>query len=436
MGSFSPRLLATTALLVSGPALAADRLPEVAVVGMHTADQTLEQAAATAEELARALDQSKLVVGVGPEEAARRLEGREGLVLRDMAMQRGLERYRAGRVLYERSQPDQAIPELVQAIADLEAGAAITGAVQDLTEAWLVLGLAHQGLGDVDEASEAFRQVLVLDPTRELDPINYPPKATELFNTTKAALAGQTPSGIRVVLGTVADEVWLDGRRLDDPRAVVEGLPPGRHFVQALSYAGFRDWQAVELDPGEVEVVQFAMDSKRLGDPADNPVGRALQTRDLYAALGAQVATPLVLLAGEQEPGRIMAQLYAPRSGNFSRAVSAEVVDDPGEALVDLMAELATFASEGGDIKPDKVAPEVASLDITANPVLTDLLMGGTLVEDGAGTDRGALRWVLLGGAGVVVAGGAVGGVLAAQALSEPDPTPADEGVIVFGPIP
>ena len=177
-------------------------------------------------------------------------------------------------------------------------------------------------------------------------------------------------------------------------------------------------------------------------DHADDPVGRAVQTSELYKALGEYGETGLFLVGGVTED-RVSLCLYAPRSDTFSKALTAEAGDDPAGAMLDLVPSLASYLTDAGGIRTDRVSPQVPGLDISANPVLTSLLFEPrdapvvSAVEGGGEDESGGARWLLWAGAGAVAAGGATAAVLLLTG-EEDTPTPTNEGggTVVFGPIP
>ena len=78
----------------------------------------------------------------------------------------------------------------VDAYAALEYGAAVSGARAALRErlsaadqirAYEILGFGYAALDSARQATDAFRQLLLLDPGRELDPTRISPKITTLF---------------------------------------------------------------------------------------------------------------------------------------------------------------------------------------------------------------------------------------------------------------
>ena len=137
---------------------------------------------------------------------------------------------------------------------------------------------------------------------------------------------------------------------------------------------------------------------------------------------------------------QVALQVYAPASGNFSKALVSEANNDPVGALLDLLPAAVGFLTESGDIKSDRVSPQILPLDISSNAVLTSMLLEPVKSGDGkvatARTDRKGAPWYLWAGLGALAAGG---GATAAILLTSDEGdagNAGDAGTITFGPIP
>jgi len=410
-------------------------LPEVAVVGVHIGDVDTERGERLAEELVASLELSGRLDGLTPDEVSSRLRGREELVVQGMAMRTGRDLLRSGRLLYERAQPDQAIPELQRATRALAHGALLTGETKDLIDAWLVLGLAEFGMGNLSSAQAAWRQVAILAPDRELDPLNYPPKVIQQFDGVRAEVAALEVATLEVLAGGGGARVLVDGRSVGTAPVQVTDLAPGSHFVYAVDEDGRRAGRRVVLEEGGGSQISFAMDGWQLGIASAKPVGRSRQTKELYQALGEHCQADLLLLAGLSGEGFVSVQLYSPRSGNFSKTITAEAMDEPVAAVLDLVPAVAGYVTESGDIRSDRVSLEVASLDVTTNALLTRMLLDTRReaptqppsVDPPTGPDK---RWLAVAG---VAAGGAVlggGGIAIWAVLRDGTGEPEDNGTI------
>ncbi len=433
------RIVGTTFLLSAlvAPIAHAGSLPEIAVVGVHVEGLGADKATRLSRELVDALELSGRLDALGPSEVEARLTGRQDLVVEGMAMASGTELLRSGRLLYERAQPDQAIPELQRATRALAHGALVTGQTRDLIESWLLLGLAQFGMGNLESARAAWRQVAILAPSRELDPLNYPPKVIDQFDQVRDEVATLPVATLQITAGDGGAEVFVDGRSVGEAPVTVEGLAPGQHFVYAIDELGHRAGRRVPLEPGAGISLDFGMEAYQLGIASSKPAGRARQTRELYEALGQHTQSDLVLLAGLSGEGFVSVQLYSPRSGNFSKTITAEALDEPVQAILDLVPAVAGYATESGDIRTDRVALEVPAFDVTSNAVLTRILL-----EKGAPAEppppppttaggNSNIKWIALAGAAVVV-GGAAGGIAWISLSGDDGTEDAHEGTVVM----
>lgn len=397
--------LALLLLLVPTGAFAA-RKPEVVVVGAHVANQDGDAARGTAEALAAAVSGGGKLVALSSAEVSERLSGRQDLVVEDTFLRVGRQKLEEGRILYERADFEGSVASLNAAVQSLEDGLLGTPNNRDLIDSLLLLGLALVGNGDEDGARAAFGKVVLLDPTRELDRVNYAPGVVSLFAEVRAAVQAQ-PKARLTIVGEGSQ--YVDGI---ENLAEVASLLPGVHHVLVVAADGRRDFATLSLDPGQRLTWTAALSGRSLGAPASTADERSEQTAALYKSLGTYANTDLVMLAGESGDGKVVVQLYEPRTGNFSKEVSAEAGSDPEGALLDLVPSLLAYVSDQGKLRSDRISPRTVPLDRSTNRVLTDLLLRPAADEPVAAARGGGLPWYLWAGAGVAVAGGVTGLVI------------------------
>ena len=230
-------------------------------------------------------------------------------------------------------------------------------------------------MGEAEAAHSAYRSVVVLDPSLELDPISYPPDIIESYTAVRDEVFAVGTATLRVTSKTDDVEVFVDGRGVGTVPVAVEQLPVGTHHVYASGESGLRAYVSVEVAAGDNETLQVEMGDRMLVPQADSPTERRAQTQGLYAALGTYSQTPLVLLAGESSDEQVSLCIYSSRSGNFSQALTAPAGSDPVQSIVDLVPALGSYVTETGDIRPDRVAVSVPALDLADNAVLTQVLL-------------------------------------------------------------
>jgi tetratricopeptide (TPR) repeat protein len=427
--------IALSLWLLAGPAwsIHPDRV-EVGVAGVHLPGASDAEVEAFTERLADALEATKRFNVVRPDEMARRLQGRQELVLSDFALARSKEWLEEGRVLSGRFLFDQSIPMLQRATQGLSEAVALTGEVGLLADAWLELGLAHAGNGQSDSAMASFEEVAILQPDRLLNPVDHAPKNAALYQEARERVVGRPPAGLRVeAIGEGTFQVELDGKDMGPAPIYVPALPAGRHYVRLLGEGTLRNHGSLVLREGEERLIQVEPQKGTLGNTAESPAGRARQVRALYIALGRYAEIPLLLVAGESTDGVLVLFLHGVESGQFSQAMSLQGTGDPA-AMLPLLPALDGMLNEASGLRMDRVSSDVPPLDVNANPVLTTLLLEPVSIETVLlpGQNTGAPRWVIWAGAGALAAGG-VAAVGVALNAGEKEP---EGGTVVLGPIP
>lgn len=435
----SPALLGGLAVLLAAPRVEAARRPTVAVVGAHLPAVEAEGAAATVERLAAALDETGRLDGLEGELTQRALAGREDLVLEGAFLGPGRARLAEGRVLYERAEFEAAVAPLQEAVADLSNATLRTRDNKDLLDSLLLLGLTQYSLGEEAEARAAWSGLVRLDPARQLDSVNYPPKVVAAFGAARTAAMSGARGSLRLSLPEGA-QAFVDGR---EASAEVDGLLPGGHYVLVIAPDGQRDGALVEVQAGSQTAWEPALARLRIATPAEDEAGRRQQSAQLYAALGQHAGANLVLLAGESATGKVGLQLYEPRTGNFSKVVEAAAGEDALGSLVDLVPSVAAFVDEEGALRADRVTRNALGLDISAN-----LWLAGTLLDPAPSGETVTVTrktpWYLWAGVAAVAAGGAAtlavvltqdeGGGGEVDGGEDPGPAPVDpdQGSVVL----
>ncbi len=420
-----------TTLLVAS-ALAAP--PELVVVGMHVPGRVSALAAADNDALVRALDATGAVDALAPEEVSARLAGRELLVVEAYALGPGREKLKEGRVLYDRAQPDQAIPLLEEAIDLLTAGLTLAADARDAQDAMLVLGMAHLGMGNEDPARKAFARAATLDPALKLDSVRYPPDAIALYEAERSALAGAKPARVQVD-SSMTGEAWVDGRRVGPVPAQLE-LVPGKHHILVRGEKGAWAFARITVKAGESRTLDLMLEQRSVGDVASDPAGRSRQVRDLYRGLGTFTERAPIVLAGVTREGEVAVQLHDPVTGSFSKPLVGRAGDDPVASIVALAPKLVNDL-ESGRLRSDRVGTQVLALDLSANDTLAGMLLDPPKAEptERVVVERRGMAWYGWAGIGVVAAGG---GAAAAWYLTQVEAaTPVEPtGTVVFGPVP
>lgn len=416
-------MLPWLACLVLTPDAAA-RDAEVAVVSAHLSRLGDDEAQALAADIAVTVGGLSNMTPVSPGELRGRISGREALIVEGIFLGPGRRALEEGRVLYERGEFESAIPVLESAAAALRDGLAGAGESKDLIDTLLLLGLANSAIGEDDAAAEVFEQVVVLEPQRQLDRFNYPPKIVDRFNAIRdAALSG--PRGTLTVVSPDGAALFVDGRPVPrtDRSTRVPDLFPGSHYVLIQAEQGRRYFEVIELSGDGT--VRADLETRAIAPTAEGSEGRVKQTEQLYRSLGDYAETDLILLAGETQPGTVGVQLYEPRTGNFSRLEEEPYGSgDPQAALEKGIRRLDAYVGDG-TLKVEFLQLGAAPLDINANPLLLSLLLDPEPIVETVVERR--TPWYVWAGAGTLAVGGAAG----AAVLLSNTTTSATTGTVV-----
>ena len=418
-------------MLLSGDAWAARRA-EVAVVGVHVEGVDDATAVDVAGKLSEALEATGKIDAVSPGEVRGRLAGKESLVVDGIFLGPGRQNLAEGKVLYERAEFENAIPVLKEASEQLNAGMVGATETKDLIDSLLLLGLANASIGNTAEAKAAFRQVVTLEPSRQLDAVNYPPKFVAMFDAVRAEVRGQAPATLVVQAPDAEAEVYVDGRDSGKVPATIDDLPPGAHTVLVSGKGGKRSFSREDLAPGERKVFQASLENRSLVEPGSTAAERSRQIRQLYVSLGSHAATSLVVLGGQVGADQVALQLYEPRTGNFSQTLTAPAGQDPVAAMLDLVPSAATWLTEDGTLRADRVSTSVAPLDADTNVLLSSILLDPEPLVEVVTVTKG-LPWYAWAGIATVAAGGAATATVLLVGGDDVDP---DQGTIIVGPIP
>ncbi len=420
-------IAASLGLLLVNEAEAARRA-EVAVVGLHVAEMDDEAAIAASDRLSEALEATDKIDVVPPGEVRGRIAGREALIVEGAFLGPGRKDLSEGRVLYERADFESAIPVLERAVLQLQDGLAGATDSKDLIDALVLLGLANASIGNQDEAKKAFQRVVVLEPSRELDAVNYPPKMVNLFGEVRAAVRAQPTAQLTVQAPEDGADVFVDGRPMGKAPVTISDLPAGEHYVLVRGQGGKRSFQSMELAQGAREVYKAPLEGRSFAEQAESGSERARQVRQIYGSLGVHVATGIVILGGQLPSGDVALQLYETRTGNFSQMLTAPGGQDPIAAMTDLVPSVTSWLTEEGTLRTDRVSTSVAPLQVNDNPLLSSILLDPEPIVEQVIVTRGP-PWYVWTGIAVVAGGGAA---TAALLLSQDDPVDPNQGTIII----
>jgi hypothetical protein len=348
---------------------------EVVVVGAHIAGQTEGEHRRTADKLVSVIERQRGLTAVPPDEVRSRIRGRGEQILDQALTGAGRQLLAEGRMFFEQADLEQARQKLNAALEHLRGAMAGTTDSRPFIDALLLLGMVNISMGDEDAARQAYKSVLRLDPARELDTVHYPPKVVALFDEVRDAVLAAPRATLQIVVADPQARVYVDGRRRGVGGASVTDLITGPHYVLVSSDAGYRSYAEVDVSPGAAKKITSKLHRRFVGRPHRDVAMRAGQVADMYRAVGDRVTVGLVLMAGETQSGMVGVQIFEPRTGNFSRVLSAPVDGDAASALMGLVRRVNTFVNDNGGLRSDQVGRQVLSMDIGSNSVLAEVLL-------------------------------------------------------------
>lgn len=142
---------------------------------------------------------------------------------------------------YEAFRHDEAARELDAAIDEAARTGGAGLSASELSDLFVYRGMVRTQLGDTTRAWEDFSAAAILEPTRLLDPLRFPPRVIETFERALAAVRG-APRGTLAVAAPAGCDVVVDGRRL--PAGLEPELVFGTHFVR-IACPGRAPWGGV-----------------------------------------------------------------------------------------------------------------------------------------------------------------------------------------------
>jgi hypothetical protein len=348
---------------------------EVVIVGVHLPQQSERAAQRTTEQMVSVVDRQSGLKAIAPEVIRARVRGQGDQILDQALTGRGRAMLAEGRILFEQADLEGSLVRLTDAVGSLESAMAGTTESRHLVDALLLVGMVQLSMGQADAARQSYKRVLRLDPARELDTVHYPPKVVNLFQEVRGAVLAAPRASIMVQAKDPKARVYVDGRLRGQGRVMVDDLITGPHHVLVSADSGHRNYTVVDVVPGSQKLVTARLTRRFVGLAAETDTLRSRQVAELYKALGDRVTGGLVLLGGELSPSTVGLQIFEPRTGNFSRILTAASGGDSSAALVSLAAQVSGFLNQSGVLRADQVGGAAISVDIGANSILAQVLL-------------------------------------------------------------
>jgi hypothetical protein len=398
--------------LLTAAAVAADQ-PTIAVVGLHEGPLDLTAQIAVSNALAARIEASNEFDALGHVDLARRIAGRETIIVEDAVLGPGRRLLDDGRSLWSQAQPDQAVPVLDDAIAALRSAMVVGVSSRDLWDAYMVKGMAERDLGDDEATNTAWEAAVAAAPTRNPDPATYPPDVVSAYDRLRGDLLAEGAT-LEIDASVTGARILLDGEPRGTAPVSLTGIAPGTHTVVAIAADGSRGATTFDADAGTPTTIRVALGPPTLGEASTSSIGRARQIGALYRAFGSRADVDLVLVAGIVDV-ELRLQLYSVKANAFSQVIAVPYEGDASDEAVVAVPQLLELL-EAGALPVDRSVANAIPSDIAANVLLSRLLLAREtlpgLVEV---VEEDRPKWLVpvVAGVGVLVAGSVAAGVAA-----------------------
>lgn len=298
---------------------------------------------------------------------------------------------------------EDARAEATRAIALLKQNSAsLNMKGQLLFDALMTNALVARALGDETELNTTLVEAAQLNSAQKLDRRTYPPSVVNAFNEARKTVASRGTGSIKVTTRPGVAEVYLNGMMSGVTPLEISDLPAGEYAVMIKTNKYRPVTKRVAVQPGKTNRISERLDwtgnsnSGRAGVDGLHEIDEALRTATLMKADRAVLISASTTSDGGIARARLVDSHY--------KAAYRPIVVHYGAS--DRAESLAAFADEiAGTLKRD-LATDPASLSDpsgTADPILL-----------GKGKKKIYKSPIFWGVIGTAVAGGVVGGVLAA----------------------
>jgi len=148
--------------------------------------------------------------------------------------QRGRKLLTQAKDLYESLELEPALRSLNKAISKLERAAAVTGEVEELKQAFTLLGACHLLMSNKRQATAALERMLVLEYEREPDEnIFSSGEMIDAYDDTTTKVQNLPRVDVPVSVQPEGAMVYLNGRLVGPAPTVLKNVPRGKHYVYA-----------------------------------------------------------------------------------------------------------------------------------------------------------------------------------------------------------
>ncbi|RME03236.1 MAG: PEGA domain-containing protein [Deltaproteobacteria bacterium] len=204
--------------------------PRLLLMPLETHDISDEEARVMVIFLQRALEERGTFEVIAPDEAWQALRDRE---IEDLVNQ--------GIGYFQSAKLDRAAQSLNTALNLIEREPVRLNDGQWLVAIHLYLGMIYQNSGFPDQAVEAFRRVVEVQPEKRLDPSFFSPEIIEMFNDVQRKIRALPRGSLEISSTPAGAAVYLDGFLEGVTPLEIADLVIGRHYLR-LEKEGYRTW--------------------------------------------------------------------------------------------------------------------------------------------------------------------------------------------------
>lgn len=140
-------------------------------------------------------------------------------------------RLTAGKLAYENLEADQAIEQLQLACERFETGYAAVQTPDKMVEAHVFLASVLLQTGSAEKAKPHYRTALFLDPKLDLDPNRFAPEDIEALESARREIIQEETGSADITSAPVSARVYIDGVYRGTTPVKVTDLPRGNHYL-------------------------------------------------------------------------------------------------------------------------------------------------------------------------------------------------------------
>ncbi|MBW2701570.1 MAG: PEGA domain-containing protein [Deltaproteobacteria bacterium] len=132
-------------------------------------------------------------------------------------------------------------------------------------ESILLVGVGHAMQGNMEEASKAFTDVLLLDSHTRLPKTKYEDFVLDAFRKVRAGLASMPLGSVSIKTDPLGANLYRNGKLVGVTPDSMDGIPAGRHFL-VTKLPGYQNWgQVITVEAGNLLPLDIKLISGQAG---------------------------------------------------------------------------------------------------------------------------------------------------------------------------